>query len=110
MAQQVCKNEYIGEIVFFPQNWYSNPTDDRQDNKRNIYDVVADYESRLITNDMIILILCQWIELVYPDEKGLYASYYGGSIESFLFIISQHLVRHKNSIRGLSLSYKYESD
>ena len=59
---------------------------------------------------MIILVLRQWIELVYPDEKALYASYYGGSIESFLFIISQHLVRHKNSIRGLSLRYEYESN
>ena len=55
MTQQVCKNEYIGEIVFFPQNWYSNPTDDGHDNKRNISDVVADHESRIIRNDMIIL-------------------------------------------------------
>lgn len=110
MAQQVCKNEYIGEIVFFPQNWYSNPTDDGQDNKSNISYMVADHESRLIRNDLIILQLQQWIELVNPDEKALYASYYGGSIESFLFIISQHLVRHKNSIRGLSLRYEYESN
>ena len=36
MAQQVCKNEYIGEIVFFPQNWYSNPADDGHNTKSNI--------------------------------------------------------------------------
>ena len=109
MAQQVCKNEYIGEIVFFPQNWYGNPTNDWQQYHLNFVYKVANVETQSIRDDPFILLSQQWVELIYPNEKGLYAGKYSCSNERLFFIVSQHLVRNKNSSCGFSLRYEHES-